>query len=966
MKKIFVFFPFAFVLFLIGLPQVSQAIKFDKGTISVKQFTLSNGLTVILNEDHSQPEVFGLIIVKAGGKNDPENATGMAHYQEHMLFKGTTKLGTLDWEKEKPHIDKIFALYDELGKTSDEVKRKEIQTLINEESLKAAEYAIPNELSNLINEMGGTRLNAGTGPDNTMYYNMFPSNQIEKWLDLYAHRFTEPVFRSFQAELEVVYEEKNLYNDQFQTKLIEEFQKQFFKNHPYGQQTLIGTIEDLKNPSLTKMYEFFKTYYVPNNMALVLSGDFNSDEIIPIIEQKFGQWQKQEIPEQKKWEEKPLNGRELYEAKLTPIKIGLLGFRAPSTTDKDFIVSEVVARMLNNSYSTGFFDLLTLDGKLLAAQAIPMPYQDHGAILVFALPKIVGQSLDDAETLILQELEKLKKGEFDDWMLDAIKQDMYRQHLTSMESILSRSLFLGNAFANGKTIEEALNYPTRLMAITKDEVTTMANQIFSPNFLALHSKMGFPKKEKIEKPDYKPLLANTNAKSEYAQRFEKIPSREPNLKTIDFEKDITRIQLAKGHELLYVENPVNDIFSFTLSFNAGEIAIPMLKFASEGLNMSGAGDYSANQFKEEFARIGTSYSIRTNDSYTIIDVQGIESNLARTLELIGMLVKDPKLDQSKIKTIISGDATNRKMERSEPDNVADALMEYTLYGEKSEYIDRLTAKQVKKLQAIELIDAFKTATSYVSQIRYSGKISADSVAALARTFIPLSENPTPGNGPIDRLAKQFSENTILFVNKPKARQSKVFLFMNGSPFNSDNAVSIEAFNEYFGGGFSGLILQEIREYRSLAYTAGGTFRIPNKKGSPADFIGYVGTQADKTLTAIETFNELVRNMPDKKERVDMIRNHLELSAQTGRPQFRALANTVERWKYQGYESDPAQFKLPMYKNLQWETIANFYATQMKSKPMVYMIVGDKKNVDMKELEKYGKVVEVKEKELFSK
>lgn len=949
-----------FILLSTGLNAV------EGNPLKIQQFKLSNGLTVILNEDNSKPEVFGLVIVKAGGKNDPANATGVAHYMEHMLFKGTTSLGTIDWEKEKPHIERIFELYDELGKTTDEAKRTEIQTKINDESLKAAEFAIPNELSDIINEQGGTNLNAGTGPDYTMYYNMFPSNQIEKWIDLYSHRFIDPVFRSFQAELEVVYEEKNLYNDQFQTRLLESFQKQFFKNHPYGQQTLIGSIENLKNPSLTKMYEFFKTYYVANNMALVLSGDFNSDELIPIIEEKFGKWRQGEVPQPKIWEEKPFNGRELVKTRLTPIKVSLLGFRAPSNTASDYASAEVLTSLLNNSYSTGLLDKLSLDGKLLAAQALSIPYQDHGAVIIFTIPKIVGQSFDKAEALVLQEIEKVKKGEFDDWMLEAIKQEMYRKHTTSMENIQNRALFMGTAFAKGENMEEAFDYPNKVMSVTKADVVAMANKIFGPNYIAYQSKTGFPKKEKIEKPNYKPLLANKNAKSEYAKHLETVPALEPKFKPIDFNTDIQRASIATGHELLRVQNPDNDIFSFTLSFEVGEYEMPMLKYASAGLNMSGAGEYNVNALKEEFAKIGTSYNIYTNDSYTVIDLQGIESNLPRTLELVGLLVSNPKLEQAKIKNIIDGDLTSRKMERSEPDNVAQALLSFGLYGKKSEYIDRLSTKQLKALQAAELVDAFKKATGYTSQTRYSGTVSADSVAKLVNQYIPLAASPVKGTSPIDRVATLYSENTVLFVDKPKARQSKVFIFMNGSPFSIENAVAIEAFNDYFGGGFSGLILQEIREYRSLAYSAGGNFRLPNLKGNPVNFIGYVGTQSDKTLTAMETFNGLFRSMPEKPERVDMIKNHLELSSQTDRPGFRSLANSVERWKRLGYSSDPALYKQAAYKNLNWDTIVQFYSNEVKNKPLVYIIVGDKKQIDMNAIKTYGKVVEIKEAGLFTK
>ena len=478
--------------------------------------------------------------------------------------------------------------------------------------------------------------------------------------------------------------------------------------------------------------------------------------------------------------------------------------------------------------------------------------------------------------------------------------------------------------------------------------------------------MGFPKKEKIEKPDYKPLQANTNARSKYAKHFEAIPSHEPKMQPIDFNKDVLSEDLENGHKLLVVTNPVNNIFSLTIAFETGEIENPLLRFATEGLNMSGAGEYNVTQLKEEFAKIGTSYRVFSNDSYTIVDVQGIESNLEKTMELVGLLISDPKLEQEKIKTIIEGEATNRKMERSEADNVAQALLEYGLYENESNFLDRPTSKDLKKLQATQLIDAFKNAAAYTCQVRFTGKTSINEVAEMVKKNIPLAESPTAGKSPIDRLAKQYTENTVLFVNKSKARQSKVFLFANGSPFSVENVVAMEAFNDYFGGGFSGLILQEIREYRSLAYSAGGYFNSPSNAGNPADFVGYVGTQADKTLTAMETFNGLIRNMPAKTERIDMIRNHLQLSALTKRPNFRGLASTVERWKKLGYEADPMLVKTPAYKNITWDTIDGYYKEHMKDKPVVYMIVGDKKQIDMKELEKYGKVVEIKEKELFTK
>lgn len=934
---------------------------------NVKQVVLDNGLTVILDENHDKPEAFGMVVVKAGAKDDPADATGMAHYQEHMLFKGTTQLGTTNWELEKPHIDRIFELYDELGKTKDQAQRDTIQKRINEESLWAQKFAIPNELSGLINEMGGTSMNAGTGADYTVFYNKFPSNQIVRWLDLYAHRFQNPVFRSFQAELEVVYEEKNLYNDMFQTRILEEFQKHFYKNHPYGQQTVIGTVDDLKNPSLTKMYQFFKTYYVPNNMALIISGDINPDEIIPIVKEKFGVWERAVLPQKRTWEEQPFNGREFYEAKLTPIKMAILGFRSPSSKDKDQLVMDVVTRLMNNSYSTGVFDKLSIDGKLLGAMAIQIDNVDYGALGILIIPKIIGQKLESAEALVLAEIEKLKKGDFDETMLQSIKQEMYREHVTSMENNESRAMLISDAFVTGKTVDEALDYPNRVKAITKQDVVDLANRVLGPNFVAFYSKMGLPKKEKIEKPDYKPLEnVNSGKRSGYAQRFEKLSVSEPSMKPVDFDKDIERLRLANGTEIMRMDNPINDVFSFTIEYKVGKIAMPILDFLSESMEMCGADSLSVGQLKQEFAKIGTSFSIRSDDNITYVEVQGLDSGLERTVELLGRLIRDPQLEQEKIATIIDSDRTNRKMERSEPDNVASALCHYGLYGQKSHFIDRLTANQVKSLKATEITDAFKLASTYEAKIGYTGKASIGEFEKLVNEFIPMAEKPLTDPNPLDRVAQVYTENTVLFVNKPKARQSKMFFFINGESYTPDDEVVMEAFNDYFGGGFNGLVLQEIREFRSLAYSAGANFSLPEQLGSPLNFLGYVGTQSDKTTTAMETFCGLVRNMPQKSERIGMIRSYLELSAQTKRPGMRATAFKVEAWKLRGYTKDPILQKMPQYKALTWDMLMNFYESRVKNKPMVCMIVGDKKNIDMKQLAKYGKVVEIKEKQLFSK
>jgi predicted Zn-dependent peptidase len=934
--------------------------------LRTEEYKLPNGLTVILNEDHTQPKVFGAIMVKTGGKNDPIDATGMAHYQEHMLFKGTTELGTTNWEKEKVHIDKIFKLYDELGQTTDEEKRKVIQKAINEESIKANEYAIPNETSNIIKQMGGTNLNAGTGPDGTIYYNAFPPNQMEKFLDLYSHRFQNPVFRSFQAELEVVYEEKNLYSDMFIFKILEEFNKVFFKNHPYGQQTLIGTIDDLKNPSLTKMYEFFKTYYVANNMALILSGDFNSEEIKPIIEQKFKALNKGKLPEAKIYKEEEFKGREFVEKKLSPIKLGLLGFRTVPNGHEDEVTLDVCNSILSNEGQTGLLDKLALENKLMQAMCMNMQYNDHGAGIIFVIPKIMGQKLEDAEKLVLDEIAKLKKGEFDKDLLQSIKLEKKKSYLLGLEDLENKTSLLANAFSIGKKSVYVSNYLDKINKITEEDVTRVASKYFGDNYLAFFSKMGFPKKPKIDKPEYEPVVSKTEAKSDYAKKFEKIPSQEITPKYLNFRNEISETDLGNNTTLICTKNPSNNIFSLEIKFGIGTDENTKLGYASDIMNYSGTESKTLSELKQAFGKIGCNYGFSSDESYTYAYIEGFEDQLPEALRLMNDILVNPKIEETKIDIVKEGLKAERKMERSEPESVADALFSYVRYNNKSSYINRLSSKEVKVLTAQGLVDEFKKSLEYAVEIQYTGKLDKDKVVSEIKNNIKFNDNLKATNSPIFKKSEEYNENVIYFVQKKKAIQSKVYFFINGAEYNVKNDPYIEAFNTYFGGGFSGLVLQEIREYRSLAYSAGAYYGKAPKAGMKSDFYGFVGTQADKTIEAVEVFHGLIRDMPNKEYRTDMIKNYLANSAITDVPVFRDRIETIKDWEMKGYKTDPRLENIKVYNNLTYSDINKFYIRNLKEKPTVIAIVGNKKRIDMKTLEKYGKIIYIKEKDLYTK
>ena len=328
--------------------------------------------------------------MRTGGKNDPADNTGMAHYLEHMLFKGTTQLGTTDWSAERPLQEEIEGLYERLGAAGKD-ERKQIAKRIGETVKQTYAYAVPNELDQLLEQIGGTGVNAFTTWDETVYHNTFPASQLDAWLKIYAHRFVDPVFRLFPTELEAVYEEKNIAIDTTGYELFRRMMKGVFPEHGYSQD-ILGEVEHLKRPSLKAMKRYFERYYVPQNMALVLSGDFDSGEALIAIEEHFGAWKAGPDPKAPAYKVEPFDPDERLSVRLSPVRVGAIAFRTVPERHPDYAALMVARRLLSNEQRSGFIDRISDDGNVLIAFYIPADFADHNVDGVAYVPRILTQT----------------------------------------------------------------------------------------------------------------------------------------------------------------------------------------------------------------------------------------------------------------------------------------------------------------------------------------------------------------------------------------------------------------------------------------------------------------------------------------------------------------------------------------------------------------------------------------------
>ncbi|MDR2813799.1 MAG: insulinase family protein [Prevotellaceae bacterium] len=935
----------------------------------LKAFKLPNGLSVFVWEDETAPDVFGMVAVNVGAKEDPEEYTGLAHYLEHMLFKGTEKIGTLDWEKEKPIYVQIVAKYDELAQAVDPQQREAISKEINKLTIAAAQHNLSSDFSYLTQGIGGENLNAGTSYDYTVYYNSFPPGGIYKWLELNSERLINPVFRSFQPELETVYEEYNRGQDQPNSRESEFILSAIFPGHPYAR-SVIGLPEHLKNPQLSRLDEFYRRWYVPGNMALILVGNVKTTEVLPVIKEKFGRLESRPVPERKQYPETPLKGRKEANAKLSLYPQTLLAFPGITTGSDEEIALKICTSILSNSSQTGLIDKLALDGDLLGGGAEALSFKERGSIIVYAIPffdlnQRRFESLKATEKILLKEIKKLQEGQFEEWLVQSIKSEMIRAFDLQMESRYNVATQLAEIFFAGKSVEDFLNYKEIVATISTEEIREAAKKYFGSSYYALFLNEGKPPKGKeLEKPKYDPIQPVRGAESEYAKAFRSQPVKQAGNAFASME-DVVIMPINDRSKLFYTPNPENDIFTLTLKFGIGSEKKPKLEMAAQLMNNAGImGQMDAQAVKQAFSNLGATCRYRVDDSYLYVTMSGFEVNLEASCNLLTRQILLPQLDEKQMNSLKGSYIQQRAVEKTSNEILGDALHEYLLYRDKSKYIDRLSLDEIGELTVSNLTGEFQRATDYEAQIHYVGMLPVGEVYDILSKNLPLKQGEKASTSPEVRARVSYTENTVFFLPNSEAKQSVVYFYVNGSSYTKEKDPYRDAFNEYFSGGFNGLVMQEIREYRSMAYSAGGSYISPRVEGKEAAFIGTLGTQADKTLDAVEVYVDLLANMPQYPDRMLNIKTFLKETATVEKPHFRDASQLYEQWKLKGYAQSPAKTNQAAVDSLTFEDIVAFYSENIKGRPLVIAIAGNPKAIDEKALAKYGKVVTLSTSKVF--
>ena len=960
-------------------------VKGDGNPCQVKEIRLSNGLTVWLNEDHSQPKVYGALVVRAGAKDCPN--TGIAHYLEHVLFKGTQKIGTVDYAAEKQWLDSISAKYNELSLTKDAARRLQIQHDISRLSQRAADYAIPNEFDRLISKYGGSGLNASTSWDRTEYHNTFAPQFLEQWCWLNSERMINPVFRLFQGELETVYEEKNRAADDMLTGAVEHVMAAAFKGHPY-QYPIIGSTENLKNPRLQDMEDFFRKYYVAGNMGLMLCGDFQADGIEPLLERTFGRLPSSggglkvegggRMPSAENSVDNeisftpppstlhPFNGEAIdIKVKIPIVKaVGLL-FRGPVEKAADYRALQLAMSLLTNDNQAGMLDSLRTAHKVMMALGQNFALNEAGAVGLLVIPKLPFGSKKKAERLCWQQIERLKRGDFSDEQLEQLKLELARNAETELETIGSRAAVMTEVFSQGRSWSDYLRQLDDLKGISKADVVSAANRyLLNDRYLRGVKKYGSYPKDKVTQPDYKPVVPkHAKEQSAYAKELEKLPvaASTPRLFDLDHDAEMTRLG---DHTILYkVDNPANDLFTLSLKWFKGERDEPRQALLESYLSELGTDSLTKHQLGEAWQRLGTTFEAQSSDNFFMLTLTGFEHNLEPSLRLLSHVLTSLKPDKKAMSEL----ASEYKVDHNQLDRTNSSVLQMVVSkiakGDRSSYLRQPTVAEVKKTTGEELLRLFDDLRQYDCAVLYCGRQPAATVASYLPT---LDSRRSPNDNEI-RL-QQVAEPVVYVYDMSDSRQMLIGTFGSVKPSLSEREeAQLRLWSQYMGGGMGSVLFQEIREFRAMAYSTGGQGIIPNRNRHndyPSGYLAQLGTQADKAMQALAVLDSLMRHMPVNEQNVAAAKQEILSNINNTYPSFRQLANFVSNYRTLGYKEDPRAVLAREVPKLITADMVDFYQHNIQQQPRAYFIIGNKKQLDMQALSKYGRVVELKKEDVM--
>ncbi|WP_315536705.1 insulinase family protein [Prevotella koreensis] len=937
----------------------------DGDLLKTRIYTLDNGLQIYLSVNKEKPRIHTYIAVRTGSKNDPAETTGLAHYLEHLMFKGTKQYGTSNPEKEAPYLDRIEQLYEEYRNITDPQLRRQKYHEIDSVSQIAAKYFIPNEYDKLMATIGAQATNAYTSLDVTCYTEDIPSNEVENWAKIQSDRFLNMVIRGFHTELEAVYEEYNIGLAQDTRKMFNALSAKLFPGHPYGTQTTIGTQAHLKNPSITNIKRYFDKWYRPNNVAICMAGDFNPDEVVAIIDKYFGKWEPGKDVEQPKFKamteftqpsDTTVLGKEAANV--------WLGWRFGRGATLQSDTLGVISNLLYNG-TAGLIDLnLNQSMKVLGAWAGDESMMDGSAFIMGGTPN-EGQKLTEVRDLLLGEVEKLKRGEFSEELLKAVINNMKLGFYTQIESNKNRADMYVDAFIIGKPWEQVVGRMDRVSKITKQEIVDFCNRYFKQNYTVIYKEEGEdPNITPVDKPAITEIPTNRDMSSKFVNdiKSSKVTPIQPRF--VDFNRDITTVKTKKNLPLVYVQNTENGRFQMSYTFNIGDETDPRYSYAAQYLQLIGTDKMTAEDVKKKFYNLACDFNTGVSYDEMSINLNGLDENMPKAVALLEDLIMNARADKDVWNMFVEQEAKQRADNKKNQQANYRALLNYCMYGEYNPTRNDISIDELRNTDPQAMLDMLKQLMKYEHTLLYYGPSSKESLIKVIDKNHKIGKKlMTVPEG--KRYKYQATPQNEVYIAPYQAQNIYMTMYHNENrPWNENEVAVSSLFDEYFGGSMNSIVFQEMREARGLAYSAGASYRTPFRKGDPESFSTYIITQNDKMMDCIKQFNVILDTIPQSETAFYIAKDALKKKLESRRvTKFNLIYKYLSNKKL-GIDYDISERVYNGLDKLKMQDIVDYEKKLMANKPYRYIILGDENALNMDALNKIAPVKRISTETIF--
>ena len=935
--------------------------------MQARQYTLDNGLTVYMTRNAEKPEIQTMIGVRAGGQNDPETSTGLAHYLEHMMFKGTHLYGTTDYEKERPYLEQIYDLYELYGQTTDPVQRAAIYHQIDSISYLSSQVAIANEFDKLMSLIGASGVNAYTSADRTCYHEVIPAGELRRWAMIESDRFQNMVLRGFHTELEAVYEEFNMYSTMDQDKVMLAVDNILYPDVPYRQHSVIGTQEHLKNPSLKNIKKFYDNYYRPNNVVICLSGDLDYDKTIAIVDEYFGSWQPSDhipafvTPEQAALtvhKDTIVYGKEAPEV--------WMGWRMPAITHEDMDAIEVMEQVLQNG-KCGLLDV-DVDQKqlMLSVGAGALSGRDFTTFYLIGQPK-EGQTLEQVRQILLAEIEKLKRGEFSDRMLQAINANQRRHEMQRLESNRARADMFLTAFIYNIPYADLLNELDRKARITKEDIMRVAIRYFTDSYACVFKRQGEDvNPPKVEKPKITPIEMNREAQSARVKELAAMSADQLQPQYLNFDKDLRRSTLQNGQELLYVQNKENELFELDFVIEKGTLQDPSLSLATDLLGYLGTATMTTEIFKSALYQIAAEAGAYCSGNETHFAIYGLQENFDKTLQLLEDWVLTARAEETVYREVVADRIKAHEDSKLDQRSCFNNLRTYGTYGKKNFRKMVLTPDQMNRLSGEKVLTRLRALIPGICRVTYYGPMSEYD---LKRALNTQSKLVAQGSRELQihspRLQPEQVKKNEVFIAPFDANTTYYVGYANwGEMYDAKDEAIIRLYNEYFDGSMGSIVFQEMREARALCYTSAAAYRMADYAGEKNYYITYIITQNDKLKDCMLTFDSICNFMPMSEAAFAQAKSSLLKSIEKRRYVRSAPIGSYLNFRNKGWDHDRFEDIYHEVQNLTLQDVQAFQQKHVANRTFRYFFLGNENEMPMDFLKERGKIRRLSVKDIF--